>query len=94
MKRIGSGGWAAATAILARATAAEHDAGGACALAESILDTVPAHSLRETTRRRLHALQADLDAAPGPAARTVADRLHALPAHEPIRRSSPEPNGH
>jgi len=96
LKRTGSGGWAAATAILARARAAERDAGGACALAESILDVVPAGSLRETTRRRLHTLHGDLaaDPAPGPAVRTLADRLHALPAHEPIRGSSPEPNGH
>ncbi|WP_420162209.1 XRE family transcriptional regulator [Nocardiopsis sp. CNT-189] len=64
LKRTGSGGWAAATAILARARAAERDAGGACALAEEVLDSVPADSLRETTRRRLHALQTDLAAAP------------------------------
>ncbi|MDA2804366.1 helix-turn-helix domain-containing protein [Nocardiopsis suaedae] len=95
LKRTGSGGWAAATAILARAAAADRDADGAVALADQILDTVPAESLRETTRRRLLTLDADLaaDPAPGPAARALTDRLRALPAHSPIQRSSPEPNG-
>ncbi|WP_039820075.1 helix-turn-helix transcriptional regulator [Nocardiopsis halophila] len=95
MKRIGSGGWAAATAILARTAAADHDAEGACALADELLDTVPAASLRETTRHRLYALQDDLATASvvGPASRAFADRLRALPAHVPIQRSSPEPNG-
>ncbi|WP_017625657.1 helix-turn-helix domain-containing protein [Nocardiopsis chromatogenes] len=95
LKRTGSGGWAAATAILARAAAADRDADGAVALADQILDTVPAESLRETTRRRLHALDTDLaaDPVPGSAARALADRLRTLPTHGPIQRSSPEPNG-
>jgi hypothetical protein len=41
LKSPGSGGWAAATVILARAHAAEHSTAEAAALANSVLDTVP-----------------------------------------------------
>jgi hypothetical protein len=95
LKSTGSGGWAAATVILARAHAAERNAAEATALATSVLDTVPPASLRETTRRRLTALDADLlsERQPGHASRELHDRLQALPAHVPVQRASPEPNG-
>lgn len=60
LKSPGSGGWAAVTIILARAHAAERSTVEATALATSVLDMVPPASLRETTRRRLTALNADL----------------------------------
>ncbi|SDX99793.1 hypothetical protein SAMN05216215_101892 [Saccharopolyspora shandongensis] len=96
LKSTSSGGWAAATVILARAHAAEHNPADATALATTVLDTVsPAH-LRETTRRRLAALDADLHTEHSPAAtsRELRERLRALPAHTPAPRTSPEPNGH
>jgi hypothetical protein len=46
--------------VLARAHAAEHGTADAVALANSVLDTVPPALLRETTRHRLTALDADL----------------------------------
>jgi len=93
LKSPGSGGWAAATVILARA--AERNAAEATALATSVLDTVPPASLRETTRRRLTALDTDLlsERQPGQASRELHDRLQALPAHVPAQRAGPEPNG-
>ena len=95
LKRPGSGGWAAATVILARAHAAERNTADSVALANSVLDTVPPASLRETTRRRLRALDADLfsERRPGPTSRDLHDRLQTLPAHLPTQRNSPEPNG-
>ncbi len=67
----------------------------ATALANSVLDTVPPASLRETTRRRLTALDADLlsERRPGQASRDLHDRLQTLPAHIPAQHTSPEPNG-
>jgi hypothetical protein len=95
LKNPGSGGWAAATVILARAYAAEHNTADAVALAADVLDTVPAASLRETTRRRLIALDADLlnERQPSHASRGLHDRLQTLPAHTPAQHISPEPNG-
>jgi hypothetical protein len=95
LKTTGSGGWAAATVILARAHAAEHSTADVTALAKSVLDTVPPALLRETTRRRLTALNADLlsERRPGQASRDLHDRLQTLPAHIPAQRTSPEPNG-
>ncbi|HEX2290024.1 MAG TPA: hypothetical protein VHH53_07500, partial [Pseudonocardiaceae bacterium] len=95
LKTTGSGGWAAATVILARAHAAEHSTADATALAKSVLDTVPPALLRETTRRRLTALNADLlsERRSGQASRDLHDRLQTLPAHIPAQRTSPEPNG-
>jgi hypothetical protein len=60
-----------------------------------VLDTVPPAFLRETTRRRLIALDADLlsEPHPGQASRDLHDRLQALPAQLPAHRASPEPNG-
>lgn len=96
LKTPGSGGWAAATVILARTHAAEHAVADATALAGSVLDAVPAEHLRETTRRRLAALDADLRQEPQPAQASLQfhDRLATLPAHIPAQRTSPEPNGH
>ncbi|MGH3830640.1 MAG: hypothetical protein ACRDRS_09365 [Pseudonocardiaceae bacterium] len=95
LKSPGSGGWAAATVILARAHAAEHSTAEATALATNVLETVPPASLRETTRRRLTALDADLlsEHHPGHASRELHDRLRTLPAHLPAQHPSPEPNG-
>jgi hypothetical protein len=64
-------------------------------LATSVLDMVPPASLRETTRRRLSALDADLlsERHPGQASRDLHDRLQTLPAHIPVQHISPEPNG-
>lgn len=95
LKTIGSGGWAAATVILARAHAAENNPADATALASTVLDTVPPAHLRETTRRRLAALDTDLHAERSPAATShhLRERLRALPAHTPAARTSSEPNG-
>lgn len=96
LKSPGSGGWAAATVILARAHAAERSTTEATALATSVLDTVPPALLRETTRQRLAALDAYLllsERRPGQASRDLHDRLQTLPAHIPAQRTSPEPNG-
>ncbi|MBA0125794.1 hypothetical protein H0B56_09600 [Haloechinothrix sp. YIM 98757] len=96
LKTTGSGGWAAATAILARTHAADRNPADATALASSVLDTVPADRLRETTRQRLSALDREHQAArsPGTGSADLHMRLLALPAHIPAQRSSPEPNGH
>jgi hypothetical protein len=95
LKSTGSGCWAAATVILARAHAAEHSTAEATALANSVLDTVPPASLRETTRHRLTDLDTDLlsERQPGQASRDLHDRLQTLPAHIPAQHASPEPNG-
>jgi hypothetical protein len=50
LKSPGSGGWAAATVILARAHAAEHSTAEAATLATSVLDMVPPASLRGKPR--------------------------------------------
>ncbi|NHD16011.1 MULTISPECIES: hypothetical protein [unclassified Actinopolyspora] len=95
LKTTGSGGWAAAIVIRARAAAADHAPSDANALATLVLDTVPPDHLRETTRQRLIALDQDLQAQrwPGTDASELHERLRALPAHPSARRSSPEPNG-
>ncbi|PRW61807.1 hypothetical protein CEP50_18825 [Actinopolyspora mortivallis] len=96
LKTTGSPGWAAATVIRARAAAADHAPADATALATTVLDTVAPEHLRETTRQRLAALDADLhtEHQPARASRDLRDRLRALPAHTPAQRTSPEPNGH
>ena len=95
LKTPGSGGWAAATVILAQAHASERNPADAVALATAVLDAVPAASLRETTRRRLDTLDRILHAErnPGPASHDLRDRLSALPPHTLPTRTSPEPNG-
>jgi hypothetical protein len=95
LKSHGSGGWAAATVILARAHAAERSTVEAAALATDVLDTVSPASLRETTRRRLIALDADLlsEHHPGQASRDLHERLLTLPLHTPTQCISPDPNG-
>ncbi|WP_116247600.1 hypothetical protein [Nocardiopsis sp. FIRDI 009] len=75
LKRVGSPGWAAATAILARAHAAARDAGSAVALGMSVLEAVLAGSLRANTRSRLFRLVEDLDG--HPAAGELTDALGA-----------------
>jgi tetratricopeptide (TPR) repeat protein len=96
LNRPGSGGWAAATVILARTHAATRNPADAIALASTVLDTVPPTHLRETTRQRLAALDDDLQAEhrPAPASRDFHDRLQTLPAHIPAQHTSPEPNAH
>ncbi|MEU3017974.1 hypothetical protein ABZ635_11350 [Nocardiopsis sp. NPDC007018] len=64
LKRVGSPGWAAATAILARTYATRRDPQNASALGMSVLETVPAGSLRANTRSRLFRLVDDLDGHP------------------------------
>ena len=76
--RPGSPGWAAAAVVLARADAARRP-GDAAVRALGVLDRVPADRLRSTTRARLAALDADLRAVDQPDARTLRDRLRALP---------------
>lgn len=95
LKSPGSGGWAAAMVVLARTHAVEHSTADAAALANSVLDTVPPAFLRETTRRRLSALDADLlsERKPSRASHNLHARLQMLPAHTPAQRTSPEPNG-
>jgi hypothetical protein len=80
---------------LGRTHAAEHSTADAAALANRVLDTVPPTFLRETTRRRLSALDADLlsERQPSRASHNLHDRLQILPAHTPAQRTSPEPNG-
>jgi transcriptional regulator with XRE-family HTH domain len=94
LKATGSGGWAAATAVLARAAAGRRDAVEAVGLGCAVLDAVPADHLRETTRRRLWELHAELSSADptGPVGE-LGDRLQALAPHVPPARSSPEING-
>ena len=96
LKPSGSGGWAAATAIGARALAREHAAVDASSWAHQILDAVPPERLRATTRQRLTALDHDLhtERHPSSHARELRERLAAVPAHVPQPRTSPEPNGH
>ncbi|MEV2278386.1 hypothetical protein AB0I72_22640 [Nocardiopsis sp. NPDC049922] len=73
LKRAGSPGWAAATAILARTHVARRDALGATALGMSVLETVPDGCLRANTRTRLLRLVADLEGRHGAA--ELADAL-------------------
>lgn len=76
LKRSGSPGWAAAVTVHARAQAGERRGQDAVALAEGVLDTVPAVSLRETTRERLRSLVVDLGTYPG--GRALAQRVSQL----------------
>ncbi|WP_150241764.1 helix-turn-helix domain-containing protein [Nocardiopsis quinghaiensis] len=76
LKRSGSPGWAAAVTVHARALAAQHHVRDAASLGESVLDAVPAGSLRATTRQRLHSLVTDLDSTPVGLA--LADRVSCL----------------
>ncbi|WP_431872758.1 helix-turn-helix domain-containing protein [Nocardiopsis eucommiae] len=64
LKRVGSPGWAAATTILARTYATRRDPRNASVLGMSVLETVPAGSLRANTRARLFHLVDDLDGHP------------------------------
>ncbi|CAM4374077.1 helix-turn-helix transcriptional regulator [Nocardiopsis rhodophaea] len=95
LKSTGSGGWAAATTVLARSHAAQRSADDACGLADAVLGAVPPERLRSTTRARLSALVADLQAqrSPGRQVRELTERVSALPAPTAPHRSSPEPNG-
>lgn len=76
LKRSGSPGWAAAVTVHARALATQRHGHDAASLGESVLDAVPAESLRATTRQRLRSLVADLDSEP--AGRTLAERVSSL----------------
>lgn len=76
MKRVGTPGWAAAIAVHARAEAALHQAEDATGLADTLLESVPAASLRTSTVRRLHDLVDDLSGQPS--ARHLEERLRAL----------------
>lgn len=76
LKRSGSPGWAAAVTVHARAQAAQRQAPDAVALAERVLDTVPAGALRATTHRRLRSLVNDLGG--HPSGSTLSDRISLL----------------
>lgn len=94
--RPGRPSWAAATLALAKAEAAGGSASDAAALAHSVLDAIPAESLRQTSRLRLRSLNEDL-ARTGTASAEVlslAERTRALPQLVPVGRISEEPNGH
>ena len=88
--------WVAATLALAQAEAAEGRASDAATLAHSVLDVIPAESLRQTSRLRLRRLDRDV-ARTGTAsaeALSIAERIRALPQLIPVGRISDEPNGH
>lgn len=88
--------WVAATLTLARAEAMRGQLSDAAALGHAVLDTIPADSLRQTSRLRLRALDQDLSRAASSAAevRDLTERLHALPPLVPVGRISDEPNGY
>lgn len=60
LKRVGSPGWAAATAVLGRARAAAGDGEAAAGLGMRVVETVSNGGLRETTQARLRHLAAEL----------------------------------
>lgn len=92
--RAGRPSWAAATLTLAQAEAAGGSVSDAAALAHSVLDTIPAESLRQTSRLRLRSLNQHLSRAgtAGAAALSLAERARALPQLVPVGRISDEPN--
>jgi hypothetical protein len=94
--RTGRPSWAAATLTLAQAEAAGGRSSDAAALAHSVLDAIPADSLRQTSRLRLRSLDRNLAATgtAGTEARSLAERIRALPQLVPVGRVSDEPNGH
>ena len=94
--RTGRPSWAAATLTLAQAQAVKGVGSDAAALAHAVLDVIPADALRQTSRSRLRSLSQDL-ARTGTAsteARSLAERIRALPRLIPVGRISDEPNGH
>jgi hypothetical protein len=93
--RPGRPSWAAASLTLAQAEAARGRASDAAALAHAVLDVIPAQALRQTSRLRLLILDRDL-ARIGTAAaeaRSLTERIRALPHLMPVGRISDEPNG-
>lgn len=76
LKRSGSPGWSAAVTVHARAQASQREVEDAVALGESVLEAVPAGSLRATTRHRLRSLTRDLDG--HPSGGTLAHRVSLL----------------
>ncbi|MFI6326536.1 XRE family transcriptional regulator [Nonomuraea sp. NPDC050556] len=90
---VGRPSWAAATLVLARAEAGRGQPQDAVGLAYEVLDTVPPEGLRDTSRRRLAALDRDLNAIASTSVREFHDRIIALPALTPATSSSDEPNG-
>jgi hypothetical protein len=94
--RTGRPSWAAATLTLAQAEAARGRASDAAALAHAVLDAIPADALRQTSRLRLRDLDQNLARTGTTAAeaRSLAERIRALPQLMPVGRISGEPNGH
>ncbi len=86
---IGRPGWAAATLVLARSESARQRPDTAAELAHNVLDTVSPAALRDTTRRRLAALDRDLAGQPGIVAADLHQRVAALPA---LASVPPEPS--
>ncbi len=94
--RTGRPSWAAATLTFAQAEAARGRPSDAAALAHAVLDAIPAQALRQTSRLRLHRLDQHL-ARTGTAAaeaRSLTERIRALPQLTPVGLISDEPNGH
>jgi tetratricopeptide (TPR) repeat protein len=93
--RTGRPSWAAATLTLAQAEAARGQASDAAALGHAVLDAIPAEALRQTSRLRLRGLDRDLARTGSVAAeaRSLTERVRALPQLMPVGRISDEPNG-
>ncbi|MFI0446985.1 hypothetical protein [Actinomadura sp. 6N118] len=79
--------------MLARGEAARGRDDDAAALAGQVLDTITPDGLRSNSRERLAALADDLAGVDTATALNLRDRINALPALEPVGRSSAEPNG-
>lgn len=90
---LGRPSWAAATLVLARAETGLGRAQDGLGLAHEVLDTVPAASLRDTSRRRLTLLDRDLSAISSGQVQELHDRVMALPALAPVALPGEEPNG-
>lgn len=91
---IGRPSWAAATLVLARAEAAAGQQQTAVDLAHEVLDEVPPTGLRDTSRRRLAALDSALrEVSADRVTQGLHDRLRALPALALPSPPSDEPNG-
>jgi hypothetical protein len=79
-----------------KAEAVRGQASDAAALAHAVLDAIPADALRQTSRLRLRDLDQELARVGTTAseARSLAERIPALPQLMPVSRISAEPNGH
>jgi tetratricopeptide (TPR) repeat protein len=93
----GRSAWAAASTILGASEVHQGRPDHAIDLASLVLDTIPAQTLREPDRRRLHNLDHLIQALPGQPRASSADLHDRLMSLAPLTsppNSSPEPNGH